>query len=62
MIVEFLGRFDVTVKPVISAYFPLPAPRARSKMSKNYELELLGMDTTRHWEEALKQYVTQCWK
>ena len=62
MIVEFLGRSDVTVKPAISAYFPLPAPRARSEMSENYELELLGMDTTRRWEEALKQYVTQCWK
>jgi len=60
--VEFLGRSDITIKPVSSAYFPLPAPRARSEMSKNYKLELLGMDRMRHWEEALKEYVTKYWK
>lgn len=61
-IVELLGRSDVTVEPVSSAYFPLPAARARSEMSRNYKLELLGMDKTRHWEEALKEYIELCWK
>jgi dTDP-4-dehydrorhamnose reductase len=61
-IVDFLGRSDVTVEPVSSAYFPLPAARARSEMSRNYKLELLGKDTTRHWEEALKEYIDSCWK
>jgi dTDP-4-dehydrorhamnose reductase len=28
-IVDFLGRSDITVEPVSSAYFPLPAARAR---------------------------------
>lgn len=61
-IVEILGRSDVTVEPVSSAYFPLPAPRARSEMSRNYKLELLGMSTTRHWEDALKEYINLHWK
>ena len=61
-IVDFLGRSDVTVEPVSSAYFPLPAARARSEMSRNYKLELLGMDTTRNWEDALKEYIDSCWK
>lgn len=61
-IVEFLGRSDVTVEPVGSAYFPLPAARARSEMSRNYKLELLGKDTMRNWEEALKEYIDSCWK
>jgi dTDP-4-dehydrorhamnose reductase len=61
-IVEVLGRSDVTVEPVSSAYFPLPAPRARSEMSRNYKLELLGMSTTRHWEDALKEYINLQWK
>jgi dTDP-4-dehydrorhamnose reductase len=61
-IVEFMERTDVTVEPVSSAYFPLPAARARSEMSRNYKLELLGMDTTRHWEEALKEYINTFWK
>jgi len=61
-IVEFLGRTDVTVEPVGSAYFPLPAARARSEMSRNYKLELLGRDTTRNWQDALKDYIDSCWK
>jgi dTDP-4-dehydrorhamnose reductase len=61
-IVDFLGRSDVTVEPVGSAYFPLPAARARSEMSRNYKLELLGKDTMRNWEDALKEYIDLCWK
>ncbi len=61
-IVDILGRSDVTVEPVSSAYFPLPAARARSEMSRNYKLELLGLDSTRHWEVALKEYIQKYWK
>ena len=61
-IVEFMGRSDVMVEPVSSAYFPLPAARARSEMSRNYKLELLGMSSTRHWEDALKEYIETFWK
>ena len=61
-IIEFLGRSDVTVEPVSSAYFPLPAARARSEMSRNYKLELIKKDTTRNWEEALKEYIDIFWK
>jgi dTDP-4-dehydrorhamnose reductase len=61
-IVEFMERTDVTVEPVSSAYFPLPAARARSEMSRNYKLELLGIGSTRHWEEALKEYINTFWK
>jgi dTDP-4-dehydrorhamnose reductase len=61
-IVDFMGRSDVTVEPVGSACFPLPAARARSEMSRNYKLELLGKDTTRNWEDALKEYIETCWK
>lgn len=61
-IVEIFGKTDVTVEPVCSAYFPLPALRARSEMSINYKLKLIGLDTTRHWEEALKEYINTNWK
>jgi len=61
-IVDFLGRSDITVEPVSSAYFPLPAARARSEISRNYKLELLGMETPRNWEDALKEYINLCWK
>jgi len=61
-IVDFLGKSDVIIEPVSSAYFPLPAIRARSEMSRNYKLELLGMDTARKWEEALRDYIDSYWK
>jgi dTDP-4-dehydrorhamnose reductase len=61
-IVEIFGRTDVTVEAVSSAYFPLPAARARSEMSRNYKLQLLGMDSTRKWDDALKDYINSSWK
>lgn len=61
-IVELLGRSDVTIQSVSSAYFPLPAPRARSEMSRNYKLDLLGVNTMRPWQEALEEYITKNWK
>jgi dTDP-4-dehydrorhamnose reductase len=56
-LVELLGRDDLTVEPVSSAFFPLPAPRARSEAMVNYKLELLGINRQRHWREALEDYV-----
>jgi dTDP-4-dehydrorhamnose reductase len=56
--VDILGREDVTVEPVSSAYFPLPAPRARSEAIVNYKLELLGLNPMRHWRDALTEYLT----
>lgn len=54
---EILGRDDIVVEPVSSAYFPLPAPRARSEAMVNYKLELLGMNSMPHWREALAAYL-----
>jgi dTDP-4-dehydrorhamnose reductase len=56
---RILDRPDLVVEPVSSAYFPLPAPRARSEAMRNYKLELLGLQPMRPWQEALEEYVTQ---
>jgi dTDP-4-dehydrorhamnose reductase len=56
-LVELLGRDDLTVEPVSSAFFPLPAPRARSEAMRNYKLELLGLNEQRPWRDALEWYV-----
>jgi dTDP-4-dehydrorhamnose reductase len=61
-IIEILGRSDITVEPVSSAYFPLPAARARSEMSRNYKLDLLGMNPVRNWEKALEEYIELYWQ
>ena len=54
---EFLQRPDVAIVPVSSAYFPLPAPRARSEAMRNLKLELLGLNSMRPWQDALREYV-----
>ena len=54
---EILDREDVAVDPVSSAFFPLPAPRARSEAMVNYKLDLLGINPMRPWRDALETYV-----
>jgi dTDP-4-dehydrorhamnose reductase len=57
-IVEFMGlQGKVKVNPVSSEAFPLPAPRPRSEMLKNYHLELIGINHMPHWEQSLKEYI-----
>jgi dTDP-4-dehydrorhamnose reductase len=48
---------DVRIVPIPSAAFPLPAPRPRSEATRNYKLELLGLNRMRHWKEALHEYL-----
>jgi dTDP-4-dehydrorhamnose reductase len=54
---ELLGRDDVTVEPVGSELFPLPAPRARSEAMVNSKLEQRGLDLMRPWRDALEAYL-----
>lgn len=56
---DLLGRPELVIEPVSSAYFPLPAPRARSEAMRNYRLELLGLEPMRPWREALAEYVSR---
>ena len=58
-ILELLGRDDITVRPVDSAYFAETffAPRPRSEMMRNYKLELAGIELMRPWPEALRAYL-----
>lgn len=55
---DVLGRTDISIIPIASSYFPLPAPRARSEAMRNLKLELLGIDKMRPWQEALREYIT----
>jgi len=54
---EALQRPEVTIVPVSSDHFPLPAPRARSEAMRNLKLELLGLNLMRPWRAALTEYV-----
>lgn len=57
-IVEYLGRNDITVKPINSEDFPLPASRPDSEVVDNHKLELLNIKM-RPWEEALRDYLRE---
>jgi dTDP-4-dehydrorhamnose reductase len=57
-IAEYLRRKDVIIKPVSSAFFPLPAPRPDSEAVDNYKIKLLGIKM-RPWEEALSEYLKE---
>ena len=57
-IVEFMGlKEKVNVVAINSAQFPLPAPRARSEMMRNYKLDLINLNLMPHWEESLEEYI-----
>lgn len=57
-IVEFMGlKGKISVLPINSAQFPLPAPRARSEMMRNYHLDLIGLNMMPHWEKSLEDYI-----
>jgi dTDP-4-dehydrorhamnose reductase len=54
---SILERPDVGIEPVSSAHFPLPAPRARSEAMRNFKVGLLGIEDSRPWQDALREYV-----
>lgn len=53
---KVLGDSRITVEPVSSDLFPLPAPRA-SEALRNYKLHLMGLAPQRPWREALRDYI-----
>jgi len=58
LIREVLERPEIELLPVSSAYFPLPAARARSEAMRNLKLELLDVHHMRPWQDALREYIT----
>ena len=58
LIVKFMGRDDVVVKPATSEMFPLPAPRPDLEAIDNFKLNLLKINKMPAWEEALEEYVS----
>ncbi len=58
-IVRVCGRGEIEVVPVGSDFFlkEYPAPRPRSEMLVNANLNALGINHMRGWEEALEAYI-----
>ena len=48
---------DTEVLPCKTKEFPRPAKRPKFSVLRNYMLEMTSGDTTRSWQEAIKQYL-----
>jgi dTDP-4-dehydrorhamnose reductase len=53
-----LADIKTPVLPITSDQYPQKARRPSYSVLDNYHLRLLGMDDMRHWQEALKDYLT----
>jgi dTDP-4-dehydrorhamnose reductase len=59
-IARYMGVEErVEITPINSAHFPLPAPRGRSEMIRNYKLDILGLNEMPPWEQSLEKYIRE---
>ena len=54
---QIVKQADVSVVPVSSSSFPLPAPRGRQEALFNLRMEEEKLPAMRPWREALEEYV-----
>ena len=54
---NILGKNDVSVIPVSSDEFPLPAPRGHTEALENHNLKLMNLNLMQPWKDALKEYI-----
>ena len=52
-----LKGLDIKVKPITSEQLQRPAKRPKYSVLDNFMLKLINLNTFRHWEEALKEYL-----
>ena len=48
---------DIKVIPITSEELNRPAPRPKYSVLDNFMLKLIGLNTFRNWEEAIKEYL-----
>ena len=56
-ILELAGVTDVTVQPIKTDDWPSPTRRPIYSVLRNFNLELLGRDNFRPWEQALTEWI-----
>lgn len=52
-----IKSINIKVNPVTSAEFKRPAPRPAYSVLDNFMLKLVNLNTFRHWEESLEEYL-----
>lgn len=51
-----INNIDIKVNPVTSEEFKRPAPRPAYSVLDNFMFKLVGLNSFRNWEDALKEY------
>lgn len=54
-----INNIDIKVNPVTSEAFKRPAPRPEYSVLDNFMFKLAGLNSFRHWEDALKEYLKE---
>lgn len=57
-VLEYANVTSCRLLPVISAEFPLPAPRPKMEAGHNLHAELMGLELMRPWQVALREYIS----
>ncbi len=52
-----LKGINIKVNPITSEELDRPAPRPKYSVLDNFMLKLVGLNSFRHWEEAIKEYL-----
>ncbi|WP_195335666.1 dTDP-4-dehydrorhamnose reductase [Paraclostridium bifermentans] len=52
-----INNIDIKVNPVTSEEFKRPAPRPQYSVLDNFMFKLVGLNSFRNWEDALKEYL-----
>ena len=58
-IIETAGITDVEIVPIKSDEWPTPTRRPKNSVLKHYKMELLGRDSTRPWQDAVAEFVSE---
>lgn len=53
-----IKNIDIKVNPITSDKFPSKVNRPSYSVLDNFRLKLIDLDNFRHWEDALKEYLT----
>jgi len=58
-ILETAGRTDVKVTPIKSEEWPTPTRRPKYSVLRHYKMELVGRDSARPWQDAVREFVSE---
>jgi dTDP-4-dehydrorhamnose reductase len=58
-ILETAGKTQVKVTPIKSEEWPTPTRRPKYSVLRHYKMELLGRDSARGWQDAVREFVQE---